>query len=242
MNATSATSAASYLLSILSNTLQAANSTASTTNPTRAAATPTTVQSPDTSQLSPFAQLMKTLQQLQQSDPAQYKQVTQQIATNLAAAAQQRNSRSFRRPSPRPRRRVNSRISTTPIKRRRAAITIIIISKERIPNPIVVRLRPPVRQPRAVRLRAVRLRAVQLRALRLPAVRLRALLPRQSPPLQARPRARRANCWIKFCRPINPRVLSLNLSPTARLLLSRSRFRAPSAKALSANWLRRPQQ
>ena len=43
---------------------------------------------PDSSQLSPFAQLMNTLQQLQQSNPAQYKQVTQQIATNLQTAAQ----------------------------------------------------------------------------------------------------------------------------------------------------------
>ena len=43
---------------------------------------------PDNSQLSPFAQLMSTLQQLQQSDPAKYQQVTQQIATNLQSAAQ----------------------------------------------------------------------------------------------------------------------------------------------------------
>jgi hypothetical protein len=42
----------------------------------------------DSSQLSPFAQLMSTLQQLQQSNTAEYQQVTQQIATNLQAAAQ----------------------------------------------------------------------------------------------------------------------------------------------------------
>jgi hypothetical protein len=42
----------------------------------------------DSGQLSPFAQLMSMLQQLQQSDPAKYQQVTQQIATNLQAAAQ----------------------------------------------------------------------------------------------------------------------------------------------------------
>jgi|SRR5579872_754489 len=42
----------------------------------------------DNSRLSPFAQLMSTLQQLQQSDPAKYQQVTQQIAANLQAAAQ----------------------------------------------------------------------------------------------------------------------------------------------------------
>ena len=45
-------------------------------------------QQPDNSRLSPFAQLMSTLQQLQQSDPAKYQQVTQQIATNLQSAAQ----------------------------------------------------------------------------------------------------------------------------------------------------------
>jgi hypothetical protein len=42
----------------------------------------------DNGQLSPFAQLMSTLQQLQQSDPAKYQQITQQIATNLQSAAQ----------------------------------------------------------------------------------------------------------------------------------------------------------
>jgi hypothetical protein len=44
--------------------------------------------SSDNQQLSPFAQLMSTLQQLQQSDPTRYQQVTQQIATNLQSAAQ----------------------------------------------------------------------------------------------------------------------------------------------------------
>jgi hypothetical protein len=43
---------------------------------------------PDNSQLSPFAQLMSTLQQLQQSNPTEYAQVTQQISTNLQSAAQ----------------------------------------------------------------------------------------------------------------------------------------------------------
>ncbi len=45
-------------------------------------------QQPDNSQLSPFAQLVSTLQQLQQSNPNQYQQVTQQIASNLGSAAQ----------------------------------------------------------------------------------------------------------------------------------------------------------
>ena len=42
----------------------------------------------DSSHLSPFAQLASALQQLQQSDPTKYAQVTQQIATNLQSAAQ----------------------------------------------------------------------------------------------------------------------------------------------------------
>lgn len=37
--------------------------------------------------LSPFAQLLSTLQKLQQSDPTKYQQVTQQVATNLQSAA-----------------------------------------------------------------------------------------------------------------------------------------------------------
>jgi hypothetical protein len=42
----------------------------------------------DNSQLSPFAQVLNTLQQLQQTNPTEYQQVTQQIATNLQSAAQ----------------------------------------------------------------------------------------------------------------------------------------------------------
>jgi hypothetical protein len=43
---------------------------------------------PDNGQLSPFAQILSTLQQLEQSNPAQYQQVTQQIGANLQSAAQ----------------------------------------------------------------------------------------------------------------------------------------------------------
>ena len=39
-------------------------------------------------QLSPFAQILSTLQQLQQSNPTEYQQVTSQIASNLQSAAQ----------------------------------------------------------------------------------------------------------------------------------------------------------
>lgn len=41
----------------------------------------------DSSQVSPFAQLMGTLQELQQSNPAQYKEITATLASNLQQAA-----------------------------------------------------------------------------------------------------------------------------------------------------------
>jgi len=46
------------------------------------------IQQSDGSQLSPFAQLPSNLQQLQQTNPTKYQQVTQQIATNLQSTAQ----------------------------------------------------------------------------------------------------------------------------------------------------------
>ena len=73
-----------YLQSILGSTLQDAGLT---TTKSSNSASPNALQ-PDQSSLSPFAQLLSTLQQLQQSDPTKYQQVTQQIATNLQSAAQ----------------------------------------------------------------------------------------------------------------------------------------------------------
>ncbi len=43
--------------------------------------------------LSPFARMLSTLQQLQQTNPAEYQQVTKQVSTNLGKAAQQAQSR-----------------------------------------------------------------------------------------------------------------------------------------------------
>jgi hypothetical protein len=79
----------SYLQSVLATALQG---TGLTTKP--AGNSPSGIDTssigppPDNSQLSPFAQLMSALQQLQQSDPTKYGQVTQQIAANLQDAAQ----------------------------------------------------------------------------------------------------------------------------------------------------------
>ncbi len=75
-----------YLQSIINSALQ---NTGVTNNSTANNVTSAGNQlQADSNQLSPFAQLLSTLQQLQQSDPSKYTQVTQQIATNLQAAAQ----------------------------------------------------------------------------------------------------------------------------------------------------------
>ncbi|MGA3016973.1 MAG: hypothetical protein ABSF62_07630 [Bryobacteraceae bacterium] len=79
----------SYLQSILSTVLQGTGMTTNTTgNSLSSAGVSSPAQRPDNGQLSPLAQLMSTLQQLQQTDPAKYRQLTQQISTNLQSAAQ----------------------------------------------------------------------------------------------------------------------------------------------------------
>jgi len=50
--------------------------------------TSTSTPQTDGTQLSPFAQVVSTLQHLQESDPAKYSAVAQQIANNLTTAAQ----------------------------------------------------------------------------------------------------------------------------------------------------------
>jgi len=81
--------ASSFLQSALSTALQNSGLTSATT-PKNLSTTGTSSVTPtaDTQQLSPFAQMMSTLQQLQQTDPTKYKQVTGEIATNLQSAAQ----------------------------------------------------------------------------------------------------------------------------------------------------------
>ena len=77
--------AGSLLQSVLPTSLLTNNTTASNLSTISAGSAS---QLADVGQLSSFAQLAGTLQQLQQSNPAQYQQVTQQIATNLQNAAQ----------------------------------------------------------------------------------------------------------------------------------------------------------
>ncbi len=75
----------SFLQSILNSDLQNKSATGSSTSSTGTSAATSQTEN---GQLSPFAQMMSTLQQLQQSNPAEYKQVMQQISTNLQSAAQ----------------------------------------------------------------------------------------------------------------------------------------------------------
>jgi len=78
----------SSLQSILANAVQGAGLTTKTNNSGLSGIVASLSQGSDSGALSPFAQLMSTLQQLQQSNPSQYAQVTKQIATNLTTAAQ----------------------------------------------------------------------------------------------------------------------------------------------------------
>jgi hypothetical protein len=82
------TLSSSYLQSIIGSALQGAGSTNQANTGSSAVSSSSLVQSSDNSRLSPFAQLLNTLQQLQQTDPTRYQQVTGQIATNLQGAAQ----------------------------------------------------------------------------------------------------------------------------------------------------------
>jgi hypothetical protein len=79
----------SYLQSILTSAIQGTGLTTNSANNSLSTSAASSIsQAPDNSQLSPFAQMMSELQKLQQTDPAKYQQVTQQIATNLQTAAQ----------------------------------------------------------------------------------------------------------------------------------------------------------
>src|SRR5579872_2563614 len=77
----------SYLQSIFNSALQSAGVTSNNSSTSSITSSSLSALS-DNSNMSPFAQLASTLQQLQQSDPTKYQQVTQQIATNLQSAAQ----------------------------------------------------------------------------------------------------------------------------------------------------------
>jgi DNA polymerase III gamma/tau subunit len=74
----------SYLQPILATTVQGTGST----NKIAGNTTTDIASAADNGQISRFAQVLNTLQQLQQSNPAKYRQLTTQIATSLQNAAQ----------------------------------------------------------------------------------------------------------------------------------------------------------
>jgi hypothetical protein len=76
------------LQSAVAPTLQTTAPTTNITNNGLTAINASAVLPPDSSRVSPLAKLLSELQQLQQSDPAKFQEVTQQIATNLQNAAQ----------------------------------------------------------------------------------------------------------------------------------------------------------
>jgi len=83
------TLSSSYLQSILGAALPATGLTANTTGNTQGSASlASAALQADNSQLSPFADILSTLQRLQQTNPSQYQQIAQQISINLGTAAQ----------------------------------------------------------------------------------------------------------------------------------------------------------
>jgi hypothetical protein len=72
-----------YIQSLIGSTLSGATNTNGSSSISQSSAS----MPQDANQLSPFAQILSTVQQLQQSNPTQYQQVTSQIATNLQSAA-----------------------------------------------------------------------------------------------------------------------------------------------------------
>lgn len=83
----------SFVQSILQGALQGASSKTSQASPL---ASSSLNPSPDSDAISPFGKLVLAFRQLQQSNPAQYQQVTAQIATKLqtASSAAQANGNS----------------------------------------------------------------------------------------------------------------------------------------------------
>lgn len=77
-----------YLQSLQAQAIQSTGTNLNSTNSLSASTGISSGQITDSNQLSPLAQLLTTLQNLQQSNPTQFAQVTSQIATNLQNAAQ----------------------------------------------------------------------------------------------------------------------------------------------------------
>lgn len=88
MNVNALSNIANPYIQQLTNAAMSALNSYGTTTSTGGTSGSTALPQDGSPQLSPFAQLMSTLQQLQQNSPTQYAQVTQQIAANLQSASQ----------------------------------------------------------------------------------------------------------------------------------------------------------
>ena len=86
MNLTGISNLSSTYIQSLLGSLQTGSSTNGTTS-NKTDSSSLLLPQDGNAQLSPFAQVLSALQQLQQSNPTQYQQVTAQIATNLQSAA-----------------------------------------------------------------------------------------------------------------------------------------------------------
>ena len=80
----------SYLSTQFVNALTGSSSSSKASTTSASSIDPSSLSIPQDGnpQLSPFAQILSQLQQLQQQNPTQYQQVTQQIASNLKTASQ----------------------------------------------------------------------------------------------------------------------------------------------------------
>ncbi len=83
------TNSNSWIQQLESAAFSALNSSQNNASGTSGTSGSTSMPQDGSPQLSPFAQIMSTLQQLQQSNPTEYSQVTQQIASGLQSASQQ---------------------------------------------------------------------------------------------------------------------------------------------------------
>lgn len=88
MNVNALSSIANPFIQSLTNTAMSALNSIGGKTSTSSTSGSTALPQDASPQLSPFAQLLNTLQEVQQNNPSEYKQVTQQIAANLQSASQ----------------------------------------------------------------------------------------------------------------------------------------------------------
>lgn len=88
MSTTSINNLASNLTTLIEEMQRQSPANTNSTNVLSALESTSSAEQSDNGQLSPLAQVLGTLQELQQSNPTEYASVTSQISTNLQKAAQ----------------------------------------------------------------------------------------------------------------------------------------------------------